>query len=94
MDNWGKFRHVLMYLKGNMYMKRYLTSESLSNIIWWVDGSFGVLCDSKGHTGAMMTMGKGAIVNILRKHKMNVASSTKSEMLSISDVLGMIVWCK
>ena len=91
-DDWGKLRHGLMYLKGTMYMKRYLTADNLSNIIWWVDGSFGVHWDSKGHTGAMVSMGKGAIVNIARKHKMNVASSTESELVSIADVLGMILW--
>ena len=42
----------------------------------------------------MMSMGKGAIFNIARNHKMNVGSSTESELVSISDVLGMIVWCK
>ena len=41
-----------------------------------------------------MSMEKGAIVNISRKHKMNVASSTGSELVSIADVLGMIMWCK
>ena len=83
-----------MHLKGTLHMKRYLTAESLSNIIWWVDGSYGVHWDSKGHTGAMMSMGKGAIVNISRKHKMNVGSSTELELVSIADVLGMILWCK
>ena len=39
-------------------------------------------------------MGKGAIVNIARKHKMNVRSSTESELVSITNVLGMILWCK
>ena len=42
----------------------------------------------------MVSMGKGAIVNISIKHKMNVASSTESELVSIADVLGMIMWCK
>ena len=41
-----------------------------------------------------MSMGKGAIVNIARKHKMNVGSSTESELVSITDVLGMIMLCK
>ena len=50
--------------------------------------------DSKEHTGAMMSMEKGATVNISREHKMNVASSTKSELVSIEDVLGMIMWSK
>ena len=75
-------------------MKRYLTAESLINIVWWVDGYFGVHWDSKGNTGAMKSMGKGAIVNILRKHNMNVDSSTESELVSIAYVLGMIMWCK
>ena len=93
-ENWGKLRHGLMYLKGNLYMKLYLIADSLSNIVWLLDGSFGVHWDSKGHTGAMMSMGKGAIVNISRKHKMNVAISTESELVSIADVIGVIMWWK
>ena len=77
-DDWGELRHGLMYLKVVMYMKRYITADSLSNIVWWVDGYFGVHWDSNEHTGAMMSMVKGDIVNISRKHKMNVASSTES----------------
>ena len=93
-NNWGKLRHGIMYLRGAMYKKRYLTADSLSNIFLWVDRSFGVHLESKGHTSAMISMGKGAIVNILRKHKMNVASSTESERVIIEDFLGMILWCK
>ena len=77
-DDWKKLKHGLMYLKGTLYTKWFLTKTFLSIIIWWVDGSYGVHWDSKGHTGAMMSMGKGAIVNISRKHKMNVGSSTES----------------
>ena len=83
-----------MYPKGTLYMKRYLSADDLSNIVWWVDRSLGVHWDSRGHTGVMMSMGKGAIVNIARKHKMNVASSTESELVSIINVLGMSAWCK
>ena len=41
-----------------------------------------------------MSMGKGALVNIARKHKLNTGSSTEEELVSIADVLGMMVWCK
>ena len=41
-----------------------------------------------------MSMGKGAIVNVSRKHKLNVGSSTESELVSIADVLGVMMWCK
>ena len=51
-----------MYLKGTIYMKLYLTADSIINIVWWVDRSFGVNWLSKWHTGAMTSMGKGDIV--------------------------------
>ena len=74
-------------------MKRHLSANSLKDIIWWVYGSFGVHWDSKVHTGAMMSIGKGEIDNFAIKHKMDVGISTKSELVSIADVLGMILWC-
>ena len=93
-DDWGKLGHGLIYLKGTPHMKRCLTADNLSNIIWWMDGSFGVHWNSRGHTGAMMSMGKGAKVNIARKHKTSMVSSTESELVSITDVLGMSLWFK
>ena len=63
-----------MYLKGNLHTKKYLKAESLSMIRWWVDASYGVHWDCKGHTGAMVSMGKGMLVNIARKHKLNIGS--------------------
>ena len=44
----------------------------------------------------MVSMGRcrGAMVDISRKHNMNVSSSAESELVSIADVLGMILWCK
>ena len=77
-----------------LHMKRHMGAESLCIIKWWADASYGVHWDSKGHTGATMSMGKGAMVNISRKHKLNVGSSTESELVSIADVLGMMMWCK
>ena len=41
-----------------------------------------------------MSMGKGAIVNVSRRHKLNVGSSTESELVSIADVLGVMIRCK
>ena len=76
-DDWKKLKHDLMYLKGTLYMKRYLIADNLSNIVWWVDGSFGVHWDSRGHTGVMMSMGKSATVNISRKHKLNTGARLK-----------------
>ena len=42
------------------------------------------------HTVAIISMGRGAIVNFARKHKMNVASLTELELVSLTNVLDMI----
>ena len=74
-------------------MKRYISADGMTNIMWWVDGSYGVHWDSKGHTRAMMSMGRGATVNVSKKHRLDVGSSTESELVSIADVLGVMMWC-
>ena len=42
----------------------------------------------------MMTMDRGAIVNVSRNHKPNLGSSTRLELGSIADVLGIMTWSK
>ena len=59
MDDWKKLRHCMRYFKSTMHMKRHLSADNLTNLMWWVDGSYWVHWISKGHTGSMMSMGKG-----------------------------------
>ena len=75
-------------------MKLYLTADSLSIIHWWVDAAYGVHWDCKGHTGAMMSMGKGAILSFSRGQKLNAGSSTEAELIGIAVALGIILWTK
>ena len=89
-----KLRHYMPYLEGILHMKSYLSADGLTNIMWWVDSSHGAHWDSKGHTRAMMFMGRGAIVNAPRKHKLNIGSSIESELVNIDNVLGVMMWCK
>ena len=93
-DDWGKLKNCLKYLKGTLHMKLYLTADSLSIIHWWVDAAYGVHWDCKGHTRAMMSMGKGAILSFLRGQKLNAGSSTEAELIGIADALGIILWTK
>ena len=82
-DDWGKLKHGLMYLKGTLYMKIHMKADSLSMIRWWVYVSYRVHWGCKGHAGAMVSMGKGTLVNIARKQKLNTGSSTEAGLLII-----------
>jgi hypothetical protein len=59
-----------------------------------VDASFAVHPDYKSHTGAVMTLGKGAMQSIARKQKMNVQSSTEGELVIADDAATIILWTK
>jgi hypothetical protein len=50
--------------------------------------------DFKSHTGAVMTLGKGAMQSNVRKQKMNVQSSTEGELVAVDDAATMILWTK
>ena len=73
-DDWGKLKRVLRYLNGTLFMKLTLTVEDLRTIKWWVDSSYNIHDDCRGHTGAMMSFGKGAVLSFSKKQKLNVQS--------------------
>ena len=41
-----------------------------------------------------MYMGKGEILSLSRKQKLNTARSTEAELVGITDELGLIMWVK
>ena len=77
-----------------MHMEFYRTLDSLSIIHWWVDAVYGVHWDCKGHIGAMVSMGNRAIFSFSRGQKLNARSSTRAELIVITDALGIILWTK
>ena len=41
-----------------------------------------------------MTLGKGAVQSISRKHKLNTRSSTEAELVGVDDAATMILWTR
>ena len=85
---------MLKYLKGTMYMKLTLSVDSMTTVAWYVDASYGAHMDLKGHTGMMMTLGKGAVMSFSRGQKLNVRSSTECELVGIDDAMPQMMWGK
>ncbi len=80
-DDWGKLKQIHRYLYDTRHMKLNLSADNLTTIRWWVDASHAVH-DCQGHTGAMMSMGKGAAISFSNKHKLNTKSSSESKLVS------------
>ena len=63
-DDWAKLRRVLRYLNRNPGLPLALRANNLEVIEWWVDASFAVHLDIRGHTGSVMTLGKGEMMKV------------------------------
>jgi hypothetical protein len=90
--DWQKLMRVMKYLNGTKEENLTLSADNLRVVKWYVDASFAVHPDFKSHTGAVMTLGKGAIQSIARKQKMNVQSSTEGELVAVDNAATMILW--
>ena len=87
-------RRGLWHLKGTRHIKLNITEDSLTTICWYVDESYSVHSDCKGHTRMMMTLGAGASMSLSKGHKINVKSYTELELVGIDDSLPDILWGK
>ena len=48
----------------------------------------------RSHTGAMLSLGKGAIYSTSTKQKLNTKSSTEAEFVGIDDIMPQILWTR
>ena len=85
---------MLKYLNGTRDQILRLSADNLHIIKWWVDASFATHSNYRLHTGAVMSMGKGAIMSMSRKQKLNTRSSTESELVGADDASTMILWTR
>jgi hypothetical protein len=74
------------------YLKLNLSVNNLGVPKWFVDGSHNVHWDCKGHGGAMFTMGKGATSSYSRKQKLNMRSSTETELVAADMNTPEMLW--
>ena len=82
-----KLKKVLAYLQGTRKMNRFIGMNGLSYLQTWIDASYAVHRDMRGHTGGVISLGRGAVIHNCSKQKINTKSSTKSEVVGASDFL-------
>jgi hypothetical protein len=93
-QDWEKLRRLLQYLYGTMNMPRIIGANGMEVMQTWVDASYAVHHDMKGHTGGMISMGHGVIHSKSSKQKINTKSSTESEVVGASDYIPWTLWAK
>ena len=91
-DDWGKLVRCVKYLKVTKYTKLTLMVDTMSVIKWWVDVSHHTHMECRGHTGAIMSLVKWAVVSYSGKHKLKTKISTESELIFADDMLVKVLW--
>ena len=61
-------------------------------LTWSVDASFAIHNNMRSHTGAVLSLGQGALMSMSSKQKINTKSSTETELVGVQDAMNFVVW--
>ncbi len=93
-DDWEKLRHLVEYLRRDHARALVLGAKNNGLLMWYVDASFAVHPNMRGHTGGGLTMGRGFPISVSTKQKLNTRSSTESELVGVDDMMPIILWTR
>jgi len=95
-DDWKKLLRMLKYLEATKDLELILEAEKGDVLMckWYPDAAFAVHADFKSHTGAVLTLGKGAVNTMSSKQKLNTRSSTEAELVGADDTITQAMWTK
>ena len=93
-QDYGKLAAVIKYIREMIHLPLLIGWDKSCVLTWSVDAAFVVHEDIRSHTGAALTMGKGAILSLSTKQKINTKSSTEAELVGVDDAINFVVWSK
>ena len=93
-DDWKKLVHLMRYLRGTRQLPLILSANGSGILKWWVDASFAVHPNLRGHSGGGLSMGHGFPIIGSTKQKLNTRSSTESEIVGADDFMPAICWTR
>jgi hypothetical protein len=65
-DEWTKLVHLMRYIRGTRTMPLILSANGSGILKWWVDASFVVHPNMRGHSGGGLLLGRGFPIVIPR----------------------------
>jgi hypothetical protein len=58
-DDWTKLIHLMQYIRGPHKLPLILSANRSGIFKWWVDASFAVHPNMRGHSGGGLSLGQG-----------------------------------
>ena len=93
-EDWEKLRRLLRYLKGTLSDKKYIRVDGMGLMRTYVDAAYAVHLDMRGHSGGIVSLGRGVVQSKSSKQKLNAKSSTEAELIAASNFIPWTVWIK
>jgi hypothetical protein len=93
-DDWAKMVHLMKYIRGTKLLPLILSATDNGILKWWIDASFAVHPNMRGHTGGGLSMGTGFPIVTSTKQKLNTRSSTECEIVGVDDCMPAVLWTR
>jgi hypothetical protein len=91
-SDYRKLSRVIKYLRMTIFIPLVLGWDGTGQLTWSVDASFTVHKDMRSHTGAVLSLGQGALMSMSLKQKINTKSSTEAELVGVNDAMNFVEW--
>jgi hypothetical protein len=93
-EDWTKLVHLMRYIRGTRTMPLILSANGSGILKWWVDASFAVHPNMRGHLGGGLSLGRGFTIVSSTKQKLDTRSSTETEIVGAADFMPAICWTR
>ena len=91
---WYKLVHILEYIRGTRNLTLTLSSNGRGILKWWVDGSFYVHPNMRGHTDGEISTVRWFPVVSSTKQKLNTQRFTETETVAVDDFTNTVLWTR
>ena len=91
-DDWAKLDHIMKYIRGTRNLPLILSTNGSVILKWWIDGSFAVHTNMRGHTVGGLSMERGFTIVSSTKHNLNTRSSTETKIAAVDYCMPAVLW--
>ena len=91
-EDWKKLKRGLQFILCTIDDERTIGATTLSELFTWIDAAYAVHNNMRSHTGGAISMGYGILHGKSSKQKINVKSSTESELVGTCEYIPYNIW--
>ena len=82
----------MKYIRGTIDLHLILIANDSGVLKWWIDVSYEVHPNMRGHTGRLLSMGRGFLIVKSTKKKLNKHNLTEYDIFGIHDCIPDVCW--